>query len=156
LKEDLLGAPVQLESRSFNPVCLTHVYTRTTSNLIDAPTVLLHQVAQIETEAQEVNYRPRHRLKGHAACAVVHDDSQRLRWNLRQRQTIFRPKTIFRLLLQDFGQIIGNMVNEPHHRTATLWRLTVETWLHRQGLISVRQNQNPKVSPAFAEIWSQD
>jgi hypothetical protein len=150
LKEDLLEAPVQQKIRSFDPACLTHAYTRTSSNLIDAPTVLLHQVAQIETEAQEVNHRPRHRLKGHAACAVVRDDSQRLRWNLRQRQTIFR------LLLQDFGQIIGNMVNEPHHRTATLWRLTVETWLHRQGLIFVRQNQNPEVSPAFAGIWSQD
>jgi hypothetical protein len=24
------------------------------------------------------------------ACAVFHDEAQRLRWNLRQRQTIFR------------------------------------------------------------------
>jgi hypothetical protein len=39
-------------------------------------------------------------------------------------------------------------------RLATLWRLIIEVWLRRQGLISVRQNQNPKVSTNFLENWS--
>jgi hypothetical protein len=114
------------------------------------PTVPLHRVAQIEVSVHELNHRPRRCLKGRTACAVFHDDDQRLRWNLRQRQTIFR------LLLQDFGQRIGSMAKEHHHRAATLWRLTVETWLRRQGLIIVRQNQNQKVSTTSLIIWSQN
>ena len=115
-----------------------------------APTVPLHRVAQIETSVQELNHRPRRCLKGRCACAVFHDDAQRLRWNLRQRQTIFR------LLFQQFEQRIGSTAKEHHPRAATLWRLTVETWLRCQGLISVRQNQNRKVSPTFPDIWSQN
>jgi transposase InsO family protein len=115
-----------------------------------APTVPLHQVAQIETSVHELNHRPRRCLKGRCACAVFHDDAQRLRWNLRQRQTIFR------LLFQHFGQMIGSTAKEHHPRAATLWRLTVETWLRRQGLIVIRQNQNQKVSATFLKIWSQN
>ena len=51
---------------------------------------------------------------------------------------------IFRLLLQEFGRSIGEMTKETHCRPATLWRVTVESWLRRQGLISVRRNQNQK------------
>jgi hypothetical protein len=80
--------------------------------------------------------------------AVFHDDAQRLRWNIRQRQTIFR------LLLQDFGQRIVRMANEQHHRGAMLWRLTVETWLRRRGLIIVRQYQDQKLSTTSLKIWS--
>ena len=113
-------------------------------------TVPLHQVAQIEASVHELNHRPRRCLQGRTPCAVFHDDAQRLRWNLRQRQTIFR------LLLQEFGQRIGSMAKEHHHRPATLWRVTVEIWLRRQGLITVRQNQNQKVSTTSLKFWSQN
>jgi hypothetical protein len=75
---------------------------------------------------------------------------QRLHWKLRQRQTIFR------LLLEEFGRMIGSMPKDDHRRVATLWRVTVESWLRRQGLISVQQNQNQKVSTNFPENWSHD
>lgn len=103
-----------------------------------------------EVTAQELNHRPRRCLKGRTACAVFHDPAQRLVWNRRQRTTIFR------LLLDQFGQRIGSMPLEDHRPPATLWRVTVETWLRRQGLISVRlnQNQKPKVSPTFQKFWS--
>jgi|SRR5208283_3289205 len=116
----------------------------------EVPSVSLHRIAQIETSVHELNHRCRRCLKGRTACAVFHDDAQRLRWTLRQRETIFR------LLLQDFGQMIGSMAKEHHYRAATLWRLTVETWLRRQGLITVRQNQNQKVSTTSLKIWSQN
>jgi transposase InsO family protein len=112
--------------------------------------VPFHQVAQIEASVHELNHRPRRCLHGRTPCAVFHDDAQRLRWSLRQRQTIFR------LLLHNFGQIIGSMAKEHHHRPATLWRVTVETWLRRQGLIVVRQNQNQKVSTTSLKVWSQN
>jgi transposase InsO family protein len=101
-----------------------------------------------EVVAHELNHRSRRCLKGRTACAVFHDDAQRLRWTKRQRQTIFR------LLLCQFGAMIGNTTNGTHPRPATLWRVTVEAWLRCQGLIAVRQNQKPNVSTTFPKIWS--
>jgi hypothetical protein len=110
--------------------------------------VPLHLVAQIETSVHELNHRPRRCLKGRTACAVFHDDAQRRRWTLRQRQIIFW------LLLAAFGWIIGSMPKDDYCRVAMLWRVTVESWLRHRGLISVQQNQNPKVSTNFLEKWS--
>jgi transposase InsO family protein len=99
-----------------------------------------------EVTAHELNHRPRRCLKGRTACAVFQDDARRLRWNRRQRQTIFR------LLLQRFGAMIGNKTNGHQPRPATLWRVTVESWLRCQGLIVIRQNRN--VSTNFPKNWS--
>jgi len=112
------------------------------------PAVPSALIAQIETSVHELNHRARRCLKGRCACAVFHDPAQHLRWNLRQRQIIFR------LLLQEFGRMIGSVPKDDRRRLATLWRVTVESWLRRQGLISVRPNQNPKVSTNFPENWS--
>jgi len=57
---------------------------------------------------------------------------------------------IFRLLFQHFGRIIPSTAKVYYFRAATLWRLTVETWLRRQGLMLVRQNRNQKVLPTFS------
>jgi len=38
--------------------------------------------------------------------------------------------------------MMGSSANEHHLRTAHLWRLTVEPWLRRQRLISIRLNHN--------------
>jgi hypothetical protein len=102
----------------------------------------------VEVTAHDLNHRSRRCLKGRTACAVFHDDAQRLRWTQRQRQTIFR------LLLAHFGQMIGKTTNGCHPRPATLWRVTVESWLRCQGLIAVRQNQKPNVSTTFPICWS--
>jgi transposase InsO family protein len=105
----------------------------------------------VEATVHALNHSPRRCLRGRTACAVFHDQAQHLRWTRRQRQTIFR------LLLQDFGATIGSMANDGnHHRPATAWRITVESWLRRQGLISVSQNQNPKVSTTLNIFWSQN
>jgi len=101
-----------------------------------------------EVTAHELNHQTRRCLKGRTACAVFHDDAQRLRWSIRQRQTIFR------LLLQQFGAMIGNTVNENHPRPATLWRVTVESWLRCQNLIHVHQNQKINVSTTLPKSWS--
>jgi len=85
---------------------------------------------------------------GCTACAVFHDDALRLRWSKTQRHTIFR------LLLAQFGAMIGNPTNGAHLQPATAWRVTVEAWLRCQNLIAVRQNQKPKVSTNYQKIWS--
>jgi hypothetical protein len=61
---------------------------------------------------------------------------------------------IFRLLLEEFGRMIGSMPKDDHRRVTTLWRVTVEAWLRRQGLISVQQILKQKVSTNFLENWS--
>jgi hypothetical protein len=105
-------------------------------------------LARIENSMHELNHLHRRCLKGRTACAVFHDGAQRLRWTVRQRQTIFR------LLLAEFGRMIGTVPKEDHRKLATLWRVTVQSWLRRQGLISVRQNQQPKVSTNLPTNWS--
>jgi len=102
----------------------------------------------VEVTSHELNHRSRRCLKGRTACAAFHDDAQQLRWNRGQCQTIFR------LLLAQFGQMIRKTTNGTHPRPATLRRITVESWLRCQGLITVRQNQEPKVSTNFLENWS--
>jgi transposase InsO family protein len=102
----------------------------------------------VEVTAHDLNHRSRRCLNGRTACAVFHDDAQRLRWTKRQRQTIFR------LLLQQFGAMIGNTTNGTQPRPATAWRITVETWLRCQGLITIRQKQKPNVSTTSHKCWS--
>jgi len=100
----------------------------------------------VEVTAHDLNHRARRCLKGRTACAVFHDAARRLRWNQRQRQTIFR------LLLQRFGAMLGTMTHGNHRTPATLWRVTVESWLRCQGLIAV--SQKPKVSTTSPLFWS--
>jgi transposase InsO family protein len=107
-----------------------------------------HIALAVELTAHDLNHQPRRCLQGRSACALFHDDDLRLRWTRRQRQTIFR------LLLQKFGQTIGSMPQDDHHTHAAAWRLTVESWLRCQGLIVVRQNQNQKVSTTSPNTWS--
>jgi hypothetical protein len=102
----------------------------------------------VELTAHELNHQPRRCLHGRTACAVFHDAAQRLRWTRRQRQTIFR------LLLHHFGVMSGKPTNGRQPAPATLWRVTVESWLRCQGLITVRHNQKPNVSPSLSKLWS--
>jgi transposase InsO family protein len=115
--------------------------------LLPSHTVPVELLSTIEATVHELNHRSRRCLKGRSACAVFHDAAQRLRWNRRQRATIFR------LLLRHFGRTIGTMTKGNHHAIASAWRLTVESWLRCQGLISVRQNTK-KCQPIFLENWS--
>jgi hypothetical protein len=50
--------------------------------------------------------------------------------------------------------MIEEMANRHHPAPATLWRVTVESWLRFQGLLVVRQN--PNVSTTFQKIWFQN
>jgi len=112
------------------------------------PSVPADFLAAVETTAQALNHRPRRCLQGRTACAVFHDETHRLRWTKKQRPTIFR------LLLGQFGAMIGKTMKGRHLKPATVWRVTVEAWLRCQGLIAIRQNQKTNVSTTFPKIWS--
>ena len=115
-----------------------------------AATVPADFALAVEVTAHDLNHRRRRCLKGRTACAVFHDATKSLRYSKRQRQTIFR------LLLHKFGAMLGKTPDDAQHRPATLWRLSVESWLRCQGLIVVQQNkkQKPNVSTSSTNIWS--
>ena len=100
----------------------------------------------VETTAHDLNHRSRRCLQGRTACAVFHDDTRRLRWSKPQRRTIFL------LLLRQFGAMMGKTIDGHHLRPATAWLITVEAWLRCQTLIVVRQNQKPKCVNHFTKI----
>lgn len=112
------------------------------------PTAATNLALLVEVTVHELNHKPRRCLQGRTACAAFHDDAARRRWTKPQR------KEIFRLLLAQFGAMIEKPVNGDHHRPATLWRVTVESWLRCQGLITVRRNQKQNVSTTSCKIWS--
>jgi transposase InsO family protein len=105
-------------------------------------------LAQVETAVHALNHQPRRRFKGRTPCDLFHDPNRRLSLSLKAR------KRIFRLLLTQFAQTIGKMAPRNHREYSAAWRLSVETWLRCQGLISVRPNSKPNVSTIFPKIWS--
>lgn len=113
-----------------------------------APSLSADFRAAVEATAHELNHRPRRCLLNRTACAAFHDENKRMRWTKKQRQTIFR------LLLGQFGAMIGKTINGRHPKPATAWRVTVEAWLRCQGLIAISQNKKPNVSTTSPKIWS--
>jgi hypothetical protein len=63
--------------------------------------------------------------------------------------------SIFRLLLQYFGQMIDRMAKEHDRLAASRWRLPVETWFCRQVFISRHRNQNQKAAASRLRFLSQ-
>jgi hypothetical protein len=55
------------------------------------------------------------------------------------------------LLPNEFPSMICFMAKENHYSPAMAWRVTVESWLHRQDLIAIHQIQTQKASTSFAE-----
>ena len=91
------------------------------------------------------------------AIRLLHalNEAQRLRWILRQRQTIFR------LLLHRFGVLSGKSPLGNHHRPATLRRVTVEYDLNgnllsdgRRGFEYDDENQLTKVT--VTNVWKSE
>jgi hypothetical protein len=93
-------------------------------------------LAALENTLHHLNHKSRRSLQGRTACACFHDPDQRLRLTKRRRHDIFR------LLCWEFWRRFETMTHRNRHAHAALWRHTVETWLRRQGLISIRLNQN--------------
>jgi hypothetical protein len=107
-------------------------------------------VASIEATVHELNHRPRRSLGGKTACEVYHDPGLRLRFN---RQTRGR---VLRLLQTEFLETIQSMAPGNHRPPAAVWRRVVESWLRRQGLISIDHQPKPNqnVSTIFPKKWS--
>jgi hypothetical protein len=97
-----------------------------------------------EVLAHELNHRPRGCLHGQVACRVFQDTKPALKvYTLRKRREIFDwINELTRTLIE---------VSAVHtqRQVETARRLAVETWLQRNGVITITQNK--KVLPIFPE-----
>jgi len=100
-----------------------------------------------EVLAHDLNHRCRPGLEGKVACQVFHQAKPALKvYTLRQRkETLDWINELTRMLLQAWE------VRTPR-QAETARRLAVETWLQRNGVITI--SQNPKVSPIFSEKFA--
>lgn len=125
-------------------------FKRALSSRLIAPVEDRLLVAAVESTTHDLNHRPRRCLDGKTACQVYHDPVLRLHLDRPTRTRIFR------LLAEEFCRNVHVMVAQNHHALATVWRITVQAWLRRQGLITVgpKPKPNPTVSPIFPKKWS--
>jgi hypothetical protein len=73
----------------------------------------------------------------------------RLRFNRQAREEVLR------LLSREYLETIQTMANPNHRALATARRGVVESWLRRQGLISIGHQPQPNqnVSTIFPKKW---
>jgi len=97
-----------------------------------------------EILASELNHRPRGCLDGQVACRVFHDtESVRKAYTLRKRRKIFDwINELTRALIQ-----VSAVQTQRQAEAAR--RLAVETWLQRNGVITITRNKI--VLPIFPE-----
>jgi hypothetical protein len=102
----------------------------------------------VELVTHQLNHRRLRSLAGLTPCQVYHDPARRLRLHAATRERIFRE------IFEEYWYYVQCMPERTRYHRAAAWRLVVETWLRRQGWITVRENQQPKVSTNFGDFSS--
>ena len=105
---------------------------------------------EVELATHQLNHRRLRSLGRLTPCQVYHDPARRVRLHGASRQRIFRA------VFEEFWHHIQCMPARDRHSTNAAWRLVVETWLRRQGWISVTEKPQPKVSTNFKPFFSQN
>ena len=110
--------------------------------LAGGPTTEPQVQAWAEVLAHELNHCSRGCLGGHVACRIFQDAKPALKaYTLRKRREIF---DCINELTRTFIEVLAV---HTQRQVETARRLAVETWLQRNGLITVSQNH--KVLPLF-------
>jgi hypothetical protein len=100
-----------------------------------------------EVLAHELNHRSRPCLHGQVACKVFHDAKPALKiYTLRKR------KETFDWINELTTTLIQVLPVHTQSQAETARRLAVETWLQRNGVITITQNK--KVLPVFREQFA--
>jgi hypothetical protein len=107
-------------------------------------------VLEVELATHQLNHRHLRSLGGLTPCQCYHDPGRRLRLHAATREKIFRE------VFDQYWQYIQGMPERTRHGLNAAWRLVVESWLRRQGWISVRENHQPKVSTNSNGFFSQN
>jgi len=112
--------------------------------LTSGPVAECQAQAWAEVLAHELNHRSRDCLEGRIACRVLQDARPALKaYTLRKRREIFDG-------INELTQtLIAVSAVHNQRQVETARRRAVETWLHRNGVITLTQNK--KVLPIFPE-----
>jgi transposase InsO family protein len=112
--------------------------------LVDGPITASQVQVWAELLVHELNHRSRECLRGHIACRVFQDAKTTLQaYTLRKRREIF---DWIKKLTRELAQVSAV---HTRRQVETARRLAVETWLQRNGVITITQNQ--KVLPIYFE-----
>jgi hypothetical protein len=107
-------------------------------------------VLNVELVTHQLNHRRLRSLGGLTPCQLYHDPRHRLRLHAATREKIFRE------IFEQYWQYVQCMPGRNRHHLTAAWRLVVETWLRRQGWISVRDKNQTKVSTNSKDFYSQN
>jgi hypothetical protein len=107
-------------------------------------------VLQVELVTHQLNHRRLRSLGGLTPCQVYHDPRHRLRLHSATRERIFRE------VFAQYWQYVECMPERTRHNLNAAWRLVVESWLRRQGWITVRLNNQTNVSTNSNPFFSQN
>lgn len=105
---------------------------------------------EVELATHQLNHRRLRSLGNRTPCQVFYDPTRRLQLHGASRQKIFRE------VFEQFWQCIEVMPDRPRHKTTAAWRWVVETWLRRQGWITVKEKQPTNVSTNSQPFFSQN
>jgi hypothetical protein len=106
--------------------------------------------AEVELATHRLNHRCLRSLSRRTPCQVFHDPALRIRLHGASRQKIFREVFV------QFWQYLETMPERNRHQINAAWRLVVESWLRRQGWISVKAKQQSHVSTDSNPFFSQN
>jgi hypothetical protein len=105
---------------------------------------------EVELVTHQLNHRRLRSIGGLTPCQVYHDPGRRLRLHAATRERIFRE------VFEQYWQYVQGMPKRTPHNLTAAWRMVVETWLRRQGWITVTDKPQPKVSTNSKPFFSQN
>ena len=105
---------------------------------------------EVELATHQLNHRRLRSLQNRTPCQVYHDPARHIRLHGASRQRIFRE------VFEQFWQFVACMPVRNRHTFDAAWRLVVETWLRRQGWISVTDQLPTQVSTNSEPFCSQN
>ena len=103
-------------------------------------TLQVPMTVEVELVTHQLNHRRLRSLANLTPCQVYHDPARRIRLHGASRQRIFRE------VFEQFWHYVECMPERNLHAINAAWRLIVETWLRRQGWISVMAKFQTNVS----------
>ncbi len=107
-------------------------------------------VMEVELVTHQLNHRRLRSIGGLTPCQLYHDPRRRLRLHTATRERIFRE------VFAEYWQYMQGMAERTRHNLNAAWRLVVESWLRRQGWITVGLNKQPNVSTNSKPFCSQN
>jgi hypothetical protein len=113
-------------------------------------TLPIPMTVEVELATHQLNHRRLRSLGNCTPCQVYHDPARRLQLHGASRQRISRE------VFEQFWYYMECMPDRNRHTTNAAWRMVVETWLRRQGWITVKENQNTNVSTNSKPFFSQN